>query len=271
MCVLIRSITALVCLLPLAPHLASAAQDGSTRLTLDVPARPIPTAPDRPVALPVSARPTSAKPANARPGAGRPAVADPAGLCESAVTTAEYVERLPPRLLAAISLTESGRRDPASGTFRPWPWSINAEGQGQFFATSRDAIAAVKDLQARGVQSIDVGCMQVNLMYHPHAFASLEEAFDPRKNALYAARFLNVLYASAKDWMRAAGAYHSDTPALAEPYRQQVAARWQNPDLRNLSPPVTQYRDFVAVTQVYGAFSQSQRVYGAFTMGTGNR
>jgi hypothetical protein len=260
MCVLIRSITALVCLLPMAPKLASAGQDQPARVALELPAGP-PSG--RAVALPISTRPANPKPAN-------PRVPDPAALCESAVTTAEYAERLPPRLLAAISLTETGRRDQATGTFRPWPWSINAEGQGQFFASSRDAIAAVKDLQARGVQSIDVGCMQVNLMYHPRAFASLEEAFDPRRNALYAARFLNVLYASSKDWMRAVGSYHSETPSLAEPYRQQVAARWQNPDLRNLSPPVTQYRDFVAVTQVYGAFSQSQRVYGAFTMGTGN-
>ncbi len=32
--------------------------------------------------------------------------------------------------------------------------------------------------------------MQVNLGYHPEAFASLEAAFDPRRNVAYATRFL---------------------------------------------------------------------------------
>jgi Transglycosylase SLT domain len=268
MCVITRLTSALLCLSMMAPVIALGGQDGSTSLALELaPVRSVPgrPAPDRALSAPMPV------PTRTRAKAARSTSIDPAGQCETAVTTAEYVQHLPPRLLAAISLTESGRRDPASGTFRPWPWSINAEGQGQFYASAQDAITAVKDLQARGIQSIDVGCMQVNLMYHPRAFASLEEAFDPRRNALYAAQFLNALYVANKDWMLAAGAYHSETPALAEPYRQQVAARWQNPVLRNLSPPVTQYHDFVSVVQVYGAFAQSQRVYGAFTMGTGNR
>jgi hypothetical protein len=264
-----RQITSIFCLLLTAPTIAFAGQDVPARLAFEMAPQRVATSrpvSDRALPLPVSTRAVAAKPV-----ASRPTSVDPAGLCEAAVTTAEHVHRLPPRLLAAISLTESGRRDPASGTFRPWPWSINAEGQGQFFASAQDAIAAVKVLQARGVQSIDVGCMQVNLMYHPRAFSSLEDAFDPRKNALYAGQFLNALHAANKDWMLAAGAYHSETPALAEPYRQQVAARWQAPGLRNLSPPVAQYRDFIAVEAVYGAFAQSRRVYGAFTMGTGNR
>jgi hypothetical protein len=76
------------------------------------------------------------------------------------------------------------------------------------------------------VTSIDVGCMQVNLMYHPSAFASLEQAFDPSSNALYAARFLNRLFAQTNDWEQAAAMYHSATPELGEDYRQRVLAFW---------------------------------------------
>jgi hypothetical protein len=57
---------------------------------------------------------------------------------------------------------------------RPWPWAIDADGVGQFFATKAQAVAAVAALQAQGVHSIDVGCMQVNLMHHPDAFTSLD-------------------------------------------------------------------------------------------------
>ena len=84
----------------------------------------------------------------------------------------------------------------------------------------------MRGLQARGVQSIDVGCMQVNLMHHPAAFASLEQAFDPAANAAYAARFLTALYADTRDWTRATAFYHSQTPERGELYQKRVAAVW---------------------------------------------
>ncbi len=72
----------------------------------------------------------------------------------------------------------------------------------------------MRSLQAQGVRSIDVGCMQINLRHHPNAFADLEEAFDPVSNARYAARFLKDLQATRGDWMRSASHYHSQTPEL---------------------------------------------------------
>ena len=54
----------------------------------------------------------------------------------------------------------------------------------------------MRAVQAQGVRSIDIGCMQVNLMHHPNAFATLDAAFDPLANALYAARFLTELRAT---------------------------------------------------------------------------
>jgi hypothetical protein len=144
--------------------------------------------------------------------------------CRGALATAEREARLPPRLLFAMGRVESGRRDAATGTYDPWPWTINAEGRGSFFPTKAAAIAAVQELQARGVRSIDVGCMQINLRHHPRAFASLEEAFDPLANARYAARFLTELQATRGDWMLAAAHYHSQTPEFAEAYRARVAA-----------------------------------------------
>jgi hypothetical protein len=153
-------------------------------------------------------------------------VPDPGQLCRAAIAQAEQERGIPPRLLAAIGRVESGRRDPLTGALHPWPWAINAEGRGSFFPDKAAAIAAVRALQAQGVRSIDVGCLQVNLRHHPTAFASLEEAFDPLANARYGARFLSELQASRGDWMQAAGNYHSQTPAFAEPYRSRVAAAW---------------------------------------------
>jgi hypothetical protein len=251
-----------LCLLLMLPGLARAGQDNAPR---PVAVRPITLAQLAPRLM----APRLVAPRLAAPWApaGAASMADPVGLCEAAVTAAELTGRLPPRLLHAISLVESGRIDAKTGVAHAWPWTINAEGEGHFFDTQEQAIAAVEALQARGVQSIDVGCMQVNLMYHPHAFASLRDAFNPRSNAAYAARFLNVLFAEARDWAHAVAAYHSETPALGEAYRTLVMARWQDPDLRPARParsaPVA-YRDFSGIQTAYGAFQPIGRVYGAF-------
>jgi hypothetical protein len=148
---------------------------------------------------------------------------DPARQCRSAIMSAERVAGIPTQLMAAIARVESGRRD-ARGAVQPWPWTINAEGIGSTYNSKAEAIAAVQKLQASGVRSIDVGCMQVNLMFHPDAFATLDQAFDPAANARYAAGFLSRLYAQTGDWTRATAAYHSATPELGASYQRKVAA-----------------------------------------------
>lgn len=146
--------------------------------------------------------------------------------CAQAGAEAERGWNIPGGLLAAIGRAESGRFDAASGRVAAWPWSINAAGQGQQFASREEAILAVRMLQARGVRSIDVGCFQINLMFHPGAFTSLEEAFDPRANAQYAAQFLTTLHDRSPTWDVAVGNYHSATPARGDAYRNRVLANW---------------------------------------------
>jgi hypothetical protein len=188
----------------------------------------------------------------------------PAQLCEAAAASTERAERLPERMMSAIAVVETGRTDAASGTLRPWPWTINADGQGFFFAGKQQAIEAVRALQARGVRSIDVGCMQVNLMFHPNAFASLDQAFDPSANALFAAHFLTALRATHRDWPAAIAAYHSETPALGAAYQQLVLAHWDHPGMTagvaryaDFAPRSARYRDFLPISQVYGAFANA--------------
>lgn len=198
--------------------------------------------------------------------AARPATdASPSLFCEVAIAGAERSAGVPPRMMTAIALTESGRLDPATGQARPWPWTINAEGTGQYFASREQAIAAVRALQAGGVRSIDVGCMQVNLMHHPTAFASLEDAFDPAANARYAARFLTALFAAHGHWHRAIGAYHSQTPARANTYLDLVLARWQRPSL-HAGKDWSAYQAFArpGSAGAYRAFADAGRGYGAF-------
>ena len=156
---------------------------------------------------------------------GRAETGRPGDLCQQAIAGYAPATRLPPNLLTAIGRVESGRVDPRDGNIKAWPWSINAEGRGYVFNTKAEAIAAVIAFRARNVMSVDVGCMQVNLMYHPAAFASLEEAFDPAANVRYAAKFLGQLFAESGDWNTAAAHYHSKTPDLALAYQRKVLAQ----------------------------------------------
>jgi hypothetical protein len=140
---------------------------------------------------------------------------------------------------------------------RPWPWVIDADGVGQFFATKAQAVAAVAALQAQGVHSIDVGCMQVNLMHHADAFTSLDQAFDPFANTAFAARFLNVLYNRTGSWPKSIAAYHSDTPLFADEYQRRVLAMWQEYKATHLSGLT-----HVNSGLMYGTFGSTGRVYG---------
>ncbi|MFC0386646.1 lytic transglycosylase domain-containing protein [Muricoccus vinaceus] len=155
------------------------------------------------------------------------AMAQSALSCRQAIEVAEREFNLPPRLLAAIARVESGRRDSATGQVDPYPWTINAEGRGSTYPSKAAGIAAVREMQAGGMRSIDVGCMQINMRHHPNAFSSLEEAFEPLTNVRYAASFLRNLMAEKQDWQQAAASYHSRNPEFAVPYLNRVLAAWE--------------------------------------------
>ncbi len=144
-------------------------------------------------------------------------------LCLDAIRAAEARYGTPPGLMDAIAKVESGRPVAPSGLLQPWPWTVNIGGIGQFFETRESAVAAVSRGLAANAGYTDVGCMQVNLQFHPRAFRSLEEAFDPAANVDYAARFLVSLRdAAGGNWFVAVGMYHSRSPDLAHLYRARV-------------------------------------------------
>ncbi|GAB6053463.1 hypothetical protein JCM17960_22830 [Magnetospira thiophila] len=149
-------------------------------------------------------------------------------VCARQTAARERQDGVPEHLLTAISLVESGRsRDNGTAT-TAWPWTINAAGKGYFLPSKAAAIAKVRALREEGIESIDVGCMQVNLMYHSEAFKSLEEAFDPAANVAYAAKFLGQLKDRSQSWVEAAGDYHSARWQRGTPYRTKVLETWND-------------------------------------------
>ncbi len=165
----------------------------------------------------------------AMPGAAF-AAADPlvegAKLCTQYFPVEEQRNSIPTHLLAAIATTESGRWHSGLGMNVPWPWTVNVDGKGYYYDSKAEAMAQVQRFQSQGHESIDVGCMQVNLKHHPRAFANLDEAFDPRTNVAYAAKFLHDNYADLGDWIKATAAYHSRTPVYGQQYLGEIERSW---------------------------------------------
>lgn len=131
-------------------------------------------------------------------------------LCAYAATKAEQDFAIKENLLQTISMVESGRWDNKLGKRTAWPWTVHANGKGHYYKSKNEAVNAVKAMQKQGITNIDVGCMQINLKYHGKEFRSVEDAFDPEKNAAYSAKFLKQLYKrNKKDWKKTAMHYHS--------------------------------------------------------------
>jgi hypothetical protein len=135
--------------------------------------------------------------------------------CEPAIAAAAAAHDVPGELLLAIGMVESGLS----------PWVVNAEGTPYFFEDRAQATAGLERLRAEGVESIDVGCMQINLRWHPTAFPDAATALDPMANADYAASFLLSLFAMTGSWTDAVAYYHSSAQRYQRPYVCAVAAR----------------------------------------------
>ncbi len=163
-------------------------------------------------------------PAAASTEGGKPG--DDGLLCRSAISFEERARRIPSQLLSAISLAESGRWDKKRKELRPWPWTVYAEGRGRYFGDKQSAIREVRALKRKGVRNIDVGCMQVNLHWHPDAFDDLETAFDPASNVAYAGDLLTRLFKETRSWSEAMGRYHSSTRSRKRSYAMKIMDLW---------------------------------------------
>lgn len=148
--------------------------------------------------------------------------------CLRYLQTYERGLRIPSGLLTAVSMAEAGRPVGENNSLVAWPWTINVGGRGQFFETKDEAVAAVRKLLDSGQRSIDVGCMQINLRYHPDAFQTIEDAFDPATNVAYGAKFLSELHGLQGTWPKAVERYHSAEDGRREQYRERVLALWNS-------------------------------------------
>ena len=158
------------------------------------------------------------------------ACADAASACRNAARAAETRHSIPPGLLQAITLVETGRY--RKGETVAWPWTVNVAGKGRYFETRAEAEHFVRIRKSRGAASIDIGCFQINTRWHGAAFETPLAIFEPADGAAYAAAFLARLHAELGDWNAAVRSYHSRDAAKGAAYGEKIAAA-----LERLGPP----------------------------------
>ena len=138
-------------------------------------------------------------------------------LCGKYIETVAQETNVPPEVIWAVARSESNL-----GHLGPWPWTVNIHGKGYYFKSKKEMIGFLhKKTKKKRFLSIDIGCMQLNTIYHRHKFKNLEEMTDIHKNMLVAARYLRELFEANKRehahkglsdsriWGYAVGDYHS--------------------------------------------------------------
>lgn len=193
-------------------------------------------------------------------------IADEGKACFDAAIKAEQKYGIKKYLLVSISKVETGRWNEQLQQKTAWPWTVNAGGRGRYYKNKEQALAAVRELQEQGYESIDVGCMQVNLRFHGDKFVSLEDAFDPEKNVDVAAQFLMGRYKHRKDWLLAATDYHSKLPSRAKTYKKKLLASFEetntyedyfeksNENVLNIKYAGTLFFDILSLAKNVGKF-----------------
>ncbi|MGI4747619.1 MAG: transglycosylase SLT domain-containing protein [Janthinobacterium lividum] len=145
-----------------------------------------------------------------------------ASACLEAARAAELRNGIPSGLLAAIGKVESGS----------WSWSVNGNDSepGQRFDSAEEAERYAQGLLAAGKRMIDLGCFQIDLLYHQDVFQQWQDAFDSELNAQAAAGILSRLHQRTGDWNRAVALYHSADPNLGQSYLHSVMNAWEGRD-----------------------------------------
>ena len=125
---------------------------------------------------------------------------------------------LDPYVLYAVALVESAKV--SKRVAKPWPWALNRQGHPFIPPSVAEAKAILGGSLAKGVRSIDVGLMQVNVRWQGHRVRQPEDLLDPETNLKVGADVLADAIGSAPgDLILGIGRYHAGFRDEARAYR----------------------------------------------------
>jgi len=135
---------------------------------------------------------------------------------------------IPDALFYAVALAESGKKIASQDIRRPWPWTLNVEGQGYYYESRLKAWLALSEWLQRGIRSIDIGLMQVNWRWHEDKLGDTWRALDPYHNLRVGAEILRTCFEARREWWQSVGCYHAPSnPDRAMRYQDRVKTQWR--------------------------------------------
>jgi len=124
------------------------------------------------------------------------------------IWTSAETKGVDPYLLYAVALAESKKVN--GKVVRPWPWAVNVAGKGYWFSDLREAEAFVDSQLNAGVRNMDIGPLQINVLWHGHRVTNPKELFHLPTAVSVGADILSEALASApNDLALAVGRYHN--------------------------------------------------------------
>ena len=132
--------------------------------------------------------------------------------CTASIAQAESKHNIPPGLLQAMALLESGLNG------QPYPWALNLSGRVVYASNQDAAQKMLGDRQAAGRKNLYAGCLQLSVRHHRGSFASLGDMLTPQRNVGYAARYLAGHYLDYGDWQAAVRRYNGGKPRQSAAY-----------------------------------------------------
>ncbi|WP_032112599.1 hypothetical protein [Candidatus Paracaedibacter symbiosus] len=152
-------------------------------------------------------------------------------LCGKYIEKVSKETNVPPEVIWAVASAESNL-----GKLGPWPWSVNIRGKAFYFKSQKEMITFIhKKLKKNPHISMDIGCMQLNYLYHGHKFSNIHEMSNIYENMLVGARYLRQLFEANQHthahkkltknrlWGYAVGDYHSQQSSRGAQYIRRTS------------------------------------------------
>ena len=119
--------------------------------------------------------------------------------CVDPVLKAEQDHDIPPGLLLAMALVESGTNG------EPNALALNVNGRQVTAHNETEAVSRLRASTTKGNQRTNatVGCMQLSVGHHLRRFSTLESMIDPARNATYGAGYLRQHHDELGSWSAA--------------------------------------------------------------------
>mgnify|MGYP001801288282 CR=1 FL=1 len=139
--------------------------------------------------------------------------------CSSLFTIYEQKYGIPKNLMYSMSLYMNHKDHSKCHLTITWPWTININGNYQFFENKKEAVNFVRQKIQNPNNQINVGCMQINVQNNINKFKSIEELLSPKKNIEFTANFLKNNYSIMNNWYQVAEDFYKGTTTLPNNYQ----------------------------------------------------